>query len=80
MAVPGGVKYTGMRLIRSPDGLAVDQEPYVQGMRPVPVETSRRAKDPLGEQETEAYRSLLGALQWTVQRTRPDMAFRVAQE
>eukprot|EP00399_MALV-I-05_sp_L67-4_P000173 gene173-29_t len=78
-ARPGGVQYTGTRLIRGETFLVVDQTTYIRNLMIIPVETRRGAKEVLTDDEIAAFRSLLGALQWVVQRTRPDVAYMVAR-
>lgn len=60
----GGVKYTGTQFFQHEHGIKLDQAGYIENLMLVPIkgQTSRK----LVEQEQDAFRSLLGALQWLV--------------
>jgi hypothetical protein len=78
-SVDGGVRFTGTRFHRHSDGVYITQSDYIQDLILVPVASSRHLSDGLSWQEQAAFRSLLGALSWVAQRTRPDIAYEVTR-
>lgn len=75
---PEGVKYTGLRFFQDGEAVRMGQQGYVGSMQVVKEDPRRRPGQLLEDGEVEAYRSLLGALQWVAQRTRPDVTFEAA--
>ena len=69
-----GVRFTGMRIFRHPDGMFVNQSEYILELHLVPIAASRSNIEELTWQEQAGFRSLLGAVSWVAQRTRPDIA------
>ena len=55
----------------------LDQQDYIDSIEIPKIPIARRIKktEPLNPEENTIYRSLVGALNWIVQNTRPDLSF-----
>jgi len=73
----GVFTYLGWKVNEFEDQITIDQNAYGQGIKPVPVSSSRRkdVDEPLTEEEKKQYQGLLGKLLWLSSQTRPDLSF-----
>ena len=69
--------YIGFRIIQESSALILHQSRYVENVKNK-VTDPKRAQDKqstLTAEEKTEYRQLIGQINWTVQGTRPDLAF-----
>ena len=73
----GSFMYTGFKITQDSDGIVLDQTDYVKNLEVVDIEPARaREKDsPLTEGELTDLRKSVGAINWIVRATRPDLSF-----
>lgn len=82
--VPGKIeeeafRYIGFDITQTSEGIEISQDDYVSKLS-IPSIAACRAKvktSPLQSDEETVFRSAVGALNWVVQGTRPDLAFEV---
>ena len=70
--------YTGYQIVQKDDGsIFMDQSMYIQNIQihKLAAARQRQKKQPLSTEEQSLYRSMVGALGWVVQGSRPDLAF-----
>ena len=73
----GEAKFLGRRLIQKSDfSIVSDQKEYASQVSPAPISKDRRRQknEPLSSREMTQYRGILGAANWLVSSTRPDIA------
>ena len=71
-----GFKYTGCIVTQQKGGpVEIEQTKYIRDIKQVPPPTGLKQDDVLEWRFQAAYRSLLGAVAWAGQRTRPDVAY-----
>ena len=73
----GTFKYIGLNIQQTNDGIHIDQQPYVESVKCIPLSADRmKMKDSaLTSIEKSQLRSLTGQLLWATSQTRPDVAF-----
>ena len=69
-------RYMGVGL-KQEEVIIMDQKTYIEGIKTVRKEVYKGDRR-LGAEEETIYKSIAGQLNWTVQHTRPDLAFRVS--
>ena len=73
--------YVGLSIKAYKDGLTIDQDQYINSLKPIPINKSRivekndHEKNKLNEDEKKLYRALVGQITWVATHTRPDVAF-----
>lgn len=68
-------KFTGIGIEEVRGGCTISQKTYIQQLKSVPVDSSRRDEDDLDWYEQTGHRSLQGRESWVCVRTRADGAF-----
>ena len=70
-------KYLGLQVTQNKDGVKVDQNNYVSGLKEIelPLERSRRKNDEASEEEKKELRRVAGQMLWVATQTRPDMVY-----
>ena len=70
-------KYVGFQITQTESNILLDQQDYIDSIEIPKIPIARRMKktEPLNPEENTIYRSLVGALNWIVQNTRPDLSF-----
>ena len=70
-------KYVGFQITQTESKILLDQQDYIDSIEIPKIPIARRMKktEPLNPEENTIYRSLVGALNWIVQNTRPDLSF-----
>ena len=73
----GTFRYVGLNVLQTADGIYIDQQAYVQGLKQIEVTSERlQSKDDiLSATEKSQLRSLSGQLLWATSQTRPDCAY-----
>ncbi len=73
--------YTGFMLNQTKDGITLDQEKYVEGVKIPQIEAKRLSQvdDDMTGEELTLLRQMTGAINWTVRATRPDIAFEMIE-
>lgn len=73
--------YVGFQISQEKNGIMLDQSDYVRDLekKPFSVSGESREKRILNEEEMSQYRGLIGAINWVVQCTRPDMAYELIE-
>ena len=73
-----GFKCTGVNVMQNEKDFTIflEQSKYVIGLTEISVDKNAKDEDLLDWKRQAAYRSLLGAIQWAAQRTRPDCSYK----
>lgn len=73
----GDFKYIGFRITQQVDGITLDQTGYISNLDHPQLEPGRASQklDQLNPKEQTLYQRIVGQLNWTVQGSRPDLAF-----
>ena len=73
----GTFRYVGLNVKQTSEGIFVDQQAYVQELKPIELKPERmQCKDDLlSSEEKSQLRSLSGQLLWATSQTRPDGAY-----
>ena len=73
--------YTGFMLKQTKEGITLDQEKYVEGVRIPQIEAKRlsQVNEDMTKEELTLLRQMTGAINWTVRATRPDLAFEMIE-
>ena len=73
----GTFRYVGLNVVQTTEGIFVDQNAYIQGLKEIKLEPGRlQQKDQvLKEEEKSQLRSVSGQLLWATSQTRPDCAY-----
>ncbi len=77
----GHFRYVGFDILQQKEGITLDQTGYVEEMECTTLNPQRAAQkqDLLTPAELTVLRGLVGRLNWTVQGSRPDMAFEMVE-
>ena len=77
----GSFSYVGFKITQNDQGIFFDQSNYVKGVEVEPIDKDRLAQkgSELSGLERTSYRSIVGAINWIVLGTRPDMAFEMVE-
>ena len=69
--------YTGFMIKQDEQGVTLDQEKYVEGVKIPQIDAKRlsQANEKMTSEELTLLRQMTGAINWTVRATRPDLAF-----
>ncbi len=69
--------YTRFMIKQDDQGITLDQEKYVEGVKIPQIEAKRlmQLKEKMMPEELTLLRQMTGAINWTVRATRPDLAF-----
>lgn len=73
--------FTGHQISQQEDGsIHVDQTQYVKDISPTHIDRERRKhpEEPITEAERQAFRGLIGSLQYAAVNTRPDLGSRLS--
>ena len=73
----GSFSYIGLDVVQTNDTVLVDQNSYVDSLKPVKLSTQRKAQksEVLSSEERKMLRSISGQLLWVTSQTRPDVAY-----
>ena len=73
--------YTGFMLNQDDQGINLDQEKYVDGVKIPHIEAKRLSQlnEKMTPEELTLIRQMVGAINWTVRATRPDLAFEMME-
>ena len=73
----GNFSYVGFKITQNDQGIVLDQSSYVQGVEMEQIDQGKLAQRglELSGLEKTGYRSIVGAINWIVRGSRPDMAF-----
>ena len=77
----GNFLYVGFQICQREEGIVLDQSDYVRTMdrKPLSVDGSKGREEALSAEEMSQYRAHVGAINWVVQCTRPDMAYELIE-
>ena len=68
-------KFTGLNIRQTSDGIFVDQNEYIQSIKPIKIDKFVDKSTKLSKEKFAQYRALTGQLNWAAENTRPDIAF-----
>ena len=68
-------KFTGLNIRQTANGIYVDQNEYIQSIKPIKVDKLTDKDTKLTKEKFAQYRALTGQLNWAAENTRPDIAF-----
>ena len=68
-------KFTGLSIQQTSSGIFVDQNEYIQSIKPIKVDKLVDKNTKLSKELFAQYRGLTGQLNWAAENTRPDIAF-----
>jgi hypothetical protein len=68
-------KFTGLNVQQTEEGISVDQNEYIQSIKPIKVDKFADKHAKLSKDKFAQYRALTGQLSWAAENTRPDLAF-----
>ena len=68
-------KFTGLNITQVKDGILVDQNDYIQSLKPISIDGSFDKDEELPKSKYLEYRALTGQLTWAAENTRPDLSF-----
>ncbi len=73
--------YTGFMLNQTKEGITLDQEKYVEGVKIPQMEAKRlnQVNESMTKEELTLIRQMTGAINWCVRATRPDLAFEMIE-
>ena len=73
----GNFKYIGLRITQQDKHIIMDQDAYVEGLLPIPINASRASQkqETLNKEEITQLRSIIGQINWVANQTRPDVCF-----
>ena len=74
-------RYVGLNICSNAEGISVDQAKYIASLEPVKLSRARSVQRDhlLSDSEREAFRALIGQLNWVSNNTRPDIAYDVCE-
>ena len=68
-------KFTGLNIKETDDGITVDQNDYIQSLKPIKLDKLADKDENLSKQKFKEFRGLTGQLSWAAENTRPDLSF-----
>ena len=68
-------KFTGLNIQQTAEGILVDQNEYIQSIKPIKIDKFADKNTKLSNDKFAQYRALTGQLSWAAENTRPDLAF-----
>ena len=68
-------KFMGLNIQQTTDGILVDQNEYIQSIKPIEIVKVADKDMKLSNEKFAQYRALTGQLIWASENTRPDLAF-----
>ena len=68
-------KFTGLNVQQTSEGILVDQNDYIQSIKPIKIDKFADKNTKLSNEKFAQYRALTGQLSWAAENTRPDLAF-----
>ena len=68
-------KFTGLNVQQTAEGILVDQNEYIQSIKPIKVDKFADKNAKLSMEKFAQFRALTGQLSWAAENTRPDLAF-----
>jgi len=77
----GNFKYIGLNIKQCEAVITVDQNPFAEQLKEVPITSKRLMKkfDNLNQIEQQSLRTAIGQINWMASQTRPDIAFDVLE-
>ena len=71
----GNFKFTGLNIVEMGDCIYVDQNEYIQALKPIKTDHFGDKDEALPPAMFKEYRALTGQLSWAAELTRPDISF-----
>ena len=68
-------KFTGLYIRDTKEGIMVDQNEYIQSLKPIKIDKFTEKTEKLSKDKFKEYRALTGQLSWAAELTRPDISF-----
>ena len=68
-------KFTGLSIRDTEEGIMVDQNEYIQSLKPIKIDKLANKNEKLPKEKFSEYRALTGQLSWAAELTRPDISF-----
>ena len=68
-------KFTGLNVEQTEEGIFIDQNEYIQALKPIKFNNFANSDDGVSRSEFLDYRALTGQLAWAADNTRPDISF-----
>ena len=72
-------KYTGLNIEQNEEGIFIDQNEYIQSIKPIEIVKCKDKNEKLSAKKFKEYRALTGQLSWAAENTRPDIAYDVRE-